>query len=426
MAKAAILEQPGEGLVIGDVEIAEPGAHEVLIDTKACGLCHSDLHFIDGAYPHPLPAIPGHEAAGVVRAVGSEVKTVKPGDHVVSCLSAFCGHCEFCVTGRMALCLGADTRRDPEAAPRITRGDGSPVNQMLNLSAFSEQMLIHEHACVAIDKDMPLDRAAVIGCAVATGAGTIFNAANVTPGETVAVIGCGGVGLAVVNAAKIAGAGKVILTVPPKDKLDAIVVLGVNDDSIEPSHKLISNASCTTNCLAPIARILDEAFGIEGGIMTTVHAYTNDQHVADLPHSDLRRARAAAQNIIPTSTGAARAVGQVLPKLNGRLDGIALRVPVINGSIVDLNVRLGKEVTAKDVNAAVKKAADGALKGIVEYTEDPIVSSDIIGNPHSAIFDSKATLVLGDKGRDAKVLAWYDNEWGYSNRVCDLIEKIGG
>ena len=175
MAKAAILEQVG-GLTIGEVELADPAPHEVLIDTKACGLCHSDLHFIDGAYPHPLPAIPGHEAAGVVRAVGSEVKTVKPGDHVVSCLSAFCGHCEFCVTGRMALCMGADTRRDQTAPPRITRNGGETVAQMLNLSAFAEQMLIHEHACVAIDKDMPLDRAAVIGCAVTTGAGAIFNA----------------------------------------------------------------------------------------------------------------------------------------------------------------------------------------------------------------------------------------------------------
>ncbi len=226
MAKAAILEAVG-GLTIGEVELADPGPHEVLIDTKACGLCHSDLHFIEGSYPHPLPAIPGHEAAGVVRAVGSEVKTVKPGDHVVSCLSAFCGHCEFCVTGRMALCMGADTRRAQDQAPRIMRTDGSgPVAQMLNLSAFCEQMLIHEHACVAIDKDMPLDRAAVIGCAVTTGAGTIFNACSVVPGETVAVVGCGGVGLAAINAAKIAGAGKVIALDPIAEKRELARVLG--------------------------------------------------------------------------------------------------------------------------------------------------------------------------------------------------------
>ncbi len=226
MAKAAILETPGKGLVIGEVEYSDPAAHEVLIDTKACGLCHSDLHFIDGAYPHALPCVPGHEAAGIVRAVGSQVTTVKPGDHVVSCLSAFCGHCEFCVTGRMALCLGGDTRRPKGADPRMTRADGSTVNQMLNLSALSEQMLIHEHACVTIDKDMPFDRAAILGCAVTTGAGTIFNACKVTPGETVAVIGCGGVGLATINAARIAGAGKVIAVDPLPEKRALAETLG--------------------------------------------------------------------------------------------------------------------------------------------------------------------------------------------------------
>lgn len=233
MVKAAILETPGEGLVIGDVEIADPAPHEVLIDTKACGLCHSDLHFIDGSYPHPLPAIPGHEAAGIVRAVGSEVRSVKPGDHVVSCLSAFCGQCEFCVTGRMALCLGAATRRGKGDSARITRNGGEAVNQMLNLSAFSEQMLIHENACVAIDKDMPLDRAAVIGCAVTTGAGTIFNACAVTPGESVLVVGCGGVGLATINAAKIAGAGKVIAVDPIPEKRAMAEVLGATH-TIDP------------------------------------------------------------------------------------------------------------------------------------------------------------------------------------------------
>ena len=236
MAKAAILEQPGEGLVIGEVTFADPGPHEVLIDTKACGLCHSDLHFIDGHYPHALPAIPGHEAAGVVRAVGSQVRTVKPGDHVVSCLSAFCGHCEFCVTGRMALCLGADTRRPKGEPPRMVRADGSPVAQMLNLSALSEQMLIHEHACVAIDKDMPFDRAAVLGCAVTTGAGTIFNACKVTPGESVLVVGCGGVGLAAINAAKIAGAGKIIAADPLPEKRALAEVLGATHtvDALDP------------------------------------------------------------------------------------------------------------------------------------------------------------------------------------------------
>ena len=227
--KAAVLVETGKPLVIEDVIISKPGPHEVLIRTAACGLCHSDLHFIDGSYPHPLPAIPGHEAAGIVEAIGSEVRTVAVGDAVVSCLSAYCGHCEFCVSGRMSLCLGADTRRGPEEAPRITRPDGSTVGQMLNLSAFAEQMLIHEHACVRIDPDMPLDRAAVIGCAVTTGAGTIFNACKLTPGETVAVVGCGGVGLATINAAKIAGAGRIIAADPIKEKRDLAIKLGATD-----------------------------------------------------------------------------------------------------------------------------------------------------------------------------------------------------
>lgn len=227
--KAAVLVETGKPLVIEDVIISKPGPHEVLIRTAACGLCHSDLHFIDGSYPHPLPAIPGHEAAGIVEAIGSEVRTVAVGDAVVSCLSAYCGHCEFCVSGRMSLCLGADTRRGPDEAPRITRPDGTTVGQMLNLSAFAEQMLIHEHACVRIDPDMPLDRAAVIGCAVTTGAGTIFNACKLTPGETVAVVGCGGVGLATINAAKIAGAGRIIAADPIKEKRDLAIKLGATD-----------------------------------------------------------------------------------------------------------------------------------------------------------------------------------------------------
>jgi S-(hydroxymethyl)glutathione dehydrogenase/alcohol dehydrogenase len=227
--KAAVLIEPGKPLVIEQVNIAKPGPHEVLIRTAACGLCHSDLHFIEGTYPHALPAIPGHEAAGIVEAVGSEVRTVKVGDAVVTCLSAFCGHCEYCVTGRMSLCLGAETRRKPGEAPRLTRPDGSMINQMLNLSAYAEMMLIHEHACVAISPDMPLPQASVIGCAVTTGAGTIFNACKLTPGETVAVIGCGGVGLATINAAKIAGAGRIIAVDPIPEKRALAMKLGATD-----------------------------------------------------------------------------------------------------------------------------------------------------------------------------------------------------
>ncbi|MCH7629192.1 MULTISPECIES: Zn-dependent alcohol dehydrogenase [Novosphingobium] len=235
--KAAILEKAGQPLIIDDLTVSKPGPHEVLIRTAACGLCHSDLHFIEGIYPHAMPAVAGHEAAGIVEAVGSEVRTVKVGDAVVTCLSAFCGHCEFCVTGRMSLCLGGDTRRKPSEAPRLTRtSDGSMVNQMLNLSAFAEMMLIHEHACVAINPDMPLDRAAVIGCAVTTGAGAVFNACKVTPGENVAVVGCGGVGLATINAAKIAGAGRIIAADPIPEKRELAKKLGATDviDTSDP------------------------------------------------------------------------------------------------------------------------------------------------------------------------------------------------
>ncbi len=227
--KAALLIQPGTPLSIEDVVMSNPGPREVLIRTAACGLCHSDLHFIEGTYPHALPAIPGHEAAGIVEAVGSEVHTVKVGDAVVTCLSAYCGQCEFCVTGRLALCTSGNTRRQKGDAPRITRPDGSVVNQMLNLSAFAEQMLIHENACVRIDPEMPLDRAAILGCAVTTGAGTIFNTCKVTPGETVAVVGCGGVGLATINAAKIAGAGRIIACDPIPEKRALAMKLGATD-----------------------------------------------------------------------------------------------------------------------------------------------------------------------------------------------------
>jgi len=219
-----------------------------------------------------------------------------------------------------------------------------------------------------------------------------------------------------------AGAKKVVLTVPAKDEIDAMIVLGVNDDQLKPEHKIVSNASCTTNCLAPVAKVLHDSFGIKRGLMTTVHAYTNDQRILDFPHKDLRRARSAAINLIPTTTGAARAVGKVIPELKGKLDGMALRAPVPDGSIVDLTAELGREVTAEEVNAAMKKAAEGPMKGILAYTEDPIVSSDIVGNTHSSIFDSELTSVMD--GNFVKVLSWYDNEWGYSNRVVDLIERV--
>ena len=218
------------------------------------------------------------------------------------------------------------------------------------------------------------------------------------------------------------GAKKVLLTVPPKDEIDATIVLGVNDNDLKPDDKIVSNASCTTNCLAPIAKVLDDNFGIKSGLMTTVHAYTNDQALAETTHSDFRRGRSATQNIIPTSTGAAKAVGMVLPELNGKLDGMAMRVPVPDGSVVDLVVELEKSVSIDDVNKAVKEAADNELKGILEYSEVPLVSTDILNNPHSSIYDASSTQLIDEN--HVKVVCWYDNEWGYSNRVVDLIGNL--
>jgi len=217
------------------------------------------------------------------------------------------------------------------------------------------------------------------------------------------------------------GAKKVILTVPSKDAIDAMIVIGVNDKDLKPEHQCVSNASCTTNCLAPVVKVLNDNFGIELGYMTTIHSYTNDQNILDLPHSDLRRARSAALSQIPTTTGAAKAVGKVIPELNGKLDGISIRVPTPTGSLVDLVAVLKKEVTAEEINTAMKKAADGPMKGILEYTEDPIVSVDVIHTSASSIFDSQSTMV---NGKMVKILSWYDNEWGYSCRVVDLIPML--
>jgi len=217
-------------------------------------------------------------------------------------------------------------------------------------------------------------------------------------------------------------ARKIVLTAPAKDTLDGSVVIGVNEDSLTGTEKTISNASCTTNCLAPMVKILNDNFGIVQGYMTTVHAYTNDQNILDLPHKDLRRARAAAVNIIPTTTGAAKAVSEVIPAMKGKLDGMAFRVPVADGSVTDFTAVLAKAATKEEINAAFKAAADGPLKGILEYSTDPLVSTDIVGNAHSCIFDSKLTM---SAGTTVKVVGWYDNEWGYSNRIAELVVKVG-
>jgi len=227
--KAAVLREQRKPLVIEDVKISKPGPHEVLIRTVAAGVCHSDLHFQDGSYPAQVPSVLGHESAGIVEMVGSEVRTVKAGDHVITCLSAFCGHCEDCLTGHMSLCSTGETRRGKGEEPRLTAGDAGVMNQYLNLSSFAEQMLIHEHACTSIRKDMPLDRAALIGCGVTTGVGAAIHGSNVRPGETVAVIGCGGVGLAAINGAAIAGAGRIIAIDVTDAKANLVKVFGATD-----------------------------------------------------------------------------------------------------------------------------------------------------------------------------------------------------
>ncbi len=218
-----------------------------------------------------------------------------------------------------------------------------------------------------------------------------------------------------------AGAAKVILTAPAKDEVDATIVMGVNHTSLKPEHTVVSNASCTTNCLAPVAKVLQDKFGIAGGLMTTIHSFTNDQRILDLPHKDLRRARAASMSMIPTSTGAAKAIGLVVPELAGKLDGIAIRVPTPDGSMVDLCVNLERETSKAELNAAMKEAAETYLKGYLQYSEEELVSIDIVGNPHSSIFDAALTNV---KGKLAKIFSWYDNEWGYSCRVVDLLDYM--
>ena len=235
--KAAVIRQLGTPLEIVDVAVSKPGPREVLIRTRACGVCHSDLHFIDGLYPAPLPFVPGHEAAGVVEAVGEDVTALKAGDHVVTCFSTFCGRCEFCVTGRLSLCVDASTKRKPTEPPRLSL-DAAPAHQLLNVAGYAEQLLVHENGAVAIDRDMPFDRAALMGCAVVTGAGAVLNTAEVKAGEHVAVIGCGGIGLAAINAARIAGAGRIVAIDPVPAKRELAEKLGATDSFSPESEKL--------------------------------------------------------------------------------------------------------------------------------------------------------------------------------------------
>lgn len=266
--KAAVLREVGKPLQIEDVQLNKPGPREVLVRTVAAGVCHSDLHFVEGSYRYPLPAVLGHESAGVVEAVGSEVRTVKVGDHVITCLSAFCGHCEVCLTGHMSLCTSPETRRGPDEEPRLTQ-NGKSMMQFLNLSSFAEHMLIHEHACVAIRKDMPLDRAALIGCSVTTGVGAVIHTSNVRPGETVAVIGCGGVGLSAVNGAAIAGAGRIIAIDMVPGKANLAHAFGATDficaadtDPVEAVLEMTKGGVHHAFEAIGLAKTAEQAFGM--------------------------------------------------------------------------------------------------------------------------------------------------------------------
>jgi S-(hydroxymethyl)glutathione dehydrogenase/alcohol dehydrogenase len=321
--KAAVLFEANTPLSIEEVTVSKPGPREVLIRTVAVGVCRSDLHFVDGAYPHAMPTIPGHEAAGVVEAIGDDVATVKVGDHVVTCLSAFCGHCEFCVTGHMSLCLGGDTRRRKGEAPRLMLGD-TPVAQMLNLSAYAEMMLVHEHACVSIDREMPMDRAALIGCAVTTGAGAVFNTTDVTPGETVCVVGCGGIGLAAVNAAKIAGAAKIIALDPVPEKRAVAEKLGA-------THTIDAMSETAADQVVEISR---------GGVHHAIEAVGRAQSAATAVKVLRRGGTATILGMMPLAEKVGLSALDLLAgkKLQGGLMG-SNRFPVDIPRLVDFYMR---------------------------------------------------------------------------------------
>ena len=358
--KAAVLFEPATSLSIEDVSVDKPAAHEVLIRTAAVGVCRSDLHFVDGIYPHALPTIPGHEAAGVVEAVGSEVRGLKVGDHVVTCLSAFCGQCEFCVTGRMSLCISPSVRRPKGAPPRLRLGE-RPVAQMLNLSAYAEQMLVHEHACVAIDREMPLDRACLLGCAVTTGAGAVFNTADVTPGETVCVVGCGGIGLAAVNAAKIAGAGKIIAVDPVAEKRALAETLG---------------ATHSVDALSPTAA--DEVVAISrGGVHHAIEAVGRPQSAATAVKVLRRGGTATILGMLPPSEQVGLSAMDLLSgkRLQGGLMG-SNRFPVdlprlvdfYQRGLLDLDTIIAERLPLQRINDAFDQLRKGdATRSVVVF-----------------------------------------------------------
>lgn len=359
--KAAVLLAPRTDLTIEDIRVSDPGAREVLIRTVACGVCRSDLHFVDGVFPHPVPTVPGHEAAGIVEAVGSDVAHLKVGDHVITFFTVFCGACEFCASGRPSLCIDPSTRRAKGADPRLSLHDGTPLAPFLNLSAFAEMMLVHENACVAIDRAMPLDRAALLGCAVITGAGAIFNDSALKPGESVAVIGCGGIGLAAINAAKIAGAGAILAIDPVPEKRLLAEKLGATDllDSSDPD----------------LARTVAKLTG--GGVHYAIEAVGRPE-TAELAWTVLRRGGTATILGMIAPGGEVRIAGPTFltgKKLQGSLLG-STRMPIdmprlvrlyLDGKL-DLDTMVAERIRLEDVNAAFAKLRTGdTVRSVIAF-----------------------------------------------------------
>jgi S-(hydroxymethyl)glutathione dehydrogenase/alcohol dehydrogenase len=359
--KAAVLYAPKTDLVIEDIKVSDPGPREVLIRTMAVGVCRSDLHFIDGAFPHPMPTVPGHEAAGVVEAVGSDVAHLKVGNHVITFFTVFCGSCEFCITGRSSLCIDPSTRRAKGAPPRLSLADGTPLAPFLNLSAYAEMMLVHENACVAISKEMPMDRAALLGCAVITGAGAIFNDSQLRPGETVAVIGCGGIGLAAINAAKIAGAGQIIAIDPVADKLALAEKLGatLGLDAMDP------------DLAKKVLKMTD------GGVHYAIEA-VGRPNTAELAWTILRRGGTATILGMIAPGGEVKIPGPTFltgKKLQGSLLG-STRFPIdmprlvqlyLDGKL-DLDTMVAERIRLQDVNDAMAKLRTGdTVRSVIEF-----------------------------------------------------------
>ncbi len=359
--KAAVLFEAGRPLEIADVRVSNPGPREVLIRTAAVGVCRSDLHFVDGAFPHPVPTVPGHEAAGVIEAVGSDVAHLKPGDHVITFFTVFCGSCEMCITGRPSLCIDPSTRRPQEADPRLALADGTPLAPFLNLSAFAEMMLVHENACVAISKEMPLDRAALLGCAVITGAGSVFNDSRVRPGESVAVIGAGGIGLAAINAAKIAGAGTILAIDPVPQKRELARKLGA-------THALDASAETLVKDVLKLTG---------GGVHYAIEAVGRPA-TAELAWNILRRGGTATilgmiapGNSVslpgPTFLTGKKIQGSLLGSTRFPIDMPRLVQMYLDG-LLDLDTMVAERIRLEDVNEALDKLRTGdSVRSVIEF-----------------------------------------------------------